>query len=544
MATLFQHPLSSRVGRRIAGVVVAAALVPLASLGSLLFLRARTQLESQEQRWRLHELTKTTALNGLERLAMLEQALRWLAATADDGAAAARLARLPVLDDVGRVVLETPGGPAHALRGAESGPAVTPAARETLIGGGALLLRGGTAREYWITVGAPSGVVVKALVSMPAAFGYGAVSTLPARTAVCLLDTRGEVVDCSDDDVGAVMAGAWQALPSHGEGALDVRGEPQIVRTWALPLEQGYGAGTWTVAMLTPRAEAHETLRLLGRDVLLLAAASLLVVLLTVLAAVRHHLRPLAQLEAAAHRVSAHEFEVHLELATGDEFETLADGFNEMVAAIRRHVRELEAFSVGAATALARTIDAKSPWTSGHSERVTTMALRIGRAMHLAADDLVILNRGGLLHDIGKLATPPEILDKPGRLTPEERRIIEEHPRNGVRILEPIPDFAPLLPIVLQHHETFDGRGYPDGVAGEAIHPLARVLAVADVYDALRSDRPYRSGMPLAEVVTFIQERSGTQFDPVVVEAFMQVAAQLERAETPSDHELSDAHVA
>jgi len=245
-------------------------------------------------------------------------------------------------------------------------------------------------------------------------------------------------------------------------------------------------------------------------------------VLLAVLGTVRKQLGPLAVLEDASARVRAKQYDVVPDVRSNDEFETLAHAFGSMVVAIREHINELEAFSVGAATALARTIDAKSPWTAGHSERVTQMALDLGQALQLSADDMAVLQRGGLLHDIGKLAISSAILDKPGKPTDEERAEIEKHPATGVRILEPIAAFAPILPIVGQHHERFDGTGYPARLAGTQIDRLARVLAIADVYDALRSDRPYRKGLPLAVVVDYISNGAGTQFDPDMVAAFVQ----------------------
>lgn len=191
----------------------------------------------------------------------------------------------------------------------------------------------------------------------------------------------------------------------------------------------------------------------------------------------------------------------------------------------------LEQLDVGTLTALARAIDAKSTWTSGHSERVTTLALQIGKAMGLSSAELRILHRGGLLHDIGKIGTPNPILDKPGSLDREELRIMREHVKTGVRILEPVPCFRELLPIVGQHHEWFDGSGYPLGLRGENISLLARILAVADCYDALASDRPYRKGLASGEVIKILQQRSGTQFDPKVMQVFLHRRATL--IETP-----------
>jgi putative nucleotidyltransferase with HDIG domain len=186
-------------------------------------------------------------------------------------------------------------------------------------------------------------------------------------------------------------------------------------------------------------------------------------------------------------------------------------------------VRNLDSLSWGTLVALARAIDAKSHWTAGHSERVTYLALHISDAMGLDPARRDILHRGGLLHDLGKIGIPATILDKAGRLEDEERHIMQQHTRLGVRILEPVPVFRPVLPIVLQHHEHFDGGGYPDGLQGEEIDPLARILTVADFYDALTSERPYRPARDPAEVITIIREEAGRQFDPDVVTVFLSV---------------------
>jgi len=186
-------------------------------------------------------------------------------------------------------------------------------------------------------------------------------------------------------------------------------------------------------------------------------------------------------------------------------------------------VKELDLLNWGTLTALARAVDAKSPWTAGHSERVTENALKIGKALGLSDSELEDLHRGGLLHDIGKIGIPASILDKPGKLTDEERRMIQEHPRKGARILEPIAAYAHVVPMVLQHHEWLNGEGYPDGLAGEDISLGARILAVVDVFDALISDRPYRKGMELGRTLEIIKQESGTQFDPNVVRAFLEI---------------------
>jgi HD-GYP domain-containing protein (c-di-GMP phosphodiesterase class II)/HAMP domain-containing protein len=183
-------------------------------------------------------------------------------------------------------------------------------------------------------------------------------------------------------------------------------------------------------------------------------------------------------------------------------------------------LNDLAELNVGTLTALARAVDANSHWTAGHSERVTALSLNVGRPMGLSKKELDVLNRAGLLHDLGKIGVPASILDKPGKLTDEEWVIIKEHPGKGALILEPIPAFREAVPLVAQHHERFDGSGYPLGLAGTNISLGARILAVADVYDALISDRPYRAGWSLPDVIQFINSKAGLDFDPEVVRAF------------------------
>ena len=188
-----------------------------------------------------------------------------------------------------------------------------------------------------------------------------------------------------------------------------------------------------------------------------------------------------------------------------------------------RLVVQLEQLQWGTLTALARAIDAKSPWTMGHSERVTTFAVKIATEMGLSARELDIIRRGGLLHDIGKIGIPVSILDKPGRLTDEEIKTMREHVNIGARILEPIPGLAESMPIVLQHHEWINGGGYPNGISGNQVTLHARIFAVADCFDALISDRPYRPGMTLTRAMEIILEGTGKQFDPSIVEVFQRL---------------------
>ena len=191
-------------------------------------------------------------------------------------------------------------------------------------------------------------------------------------------------------------------------------------------------------------------------------------------------------------------------------------------------IEELSQFNWGTLKALARAIDAKSPWTAGHSEQSTDFALKIGREMGLNSEDLEILHRGGLLHDIGKLGVPNRILEKRSKLSEQEHAVLRKHASLGARILEPISSYTEVMLIVREHHENYDGSGYPAGLAGEEISIYGRIFAVADRFEALISDRPYRKAVKFDKAVKVIQQGSGKEFDPQVVKAFLKVIGQKE----------------
>ena len=206
-------------------------------------------------------------------------------------------------------------------------------------------------------------------------------------------------------------------------------------------------------------------------------------------------------------------------------------------------VRKLNQLHWGALAALARAIDAKSPWTLGHSERVTELAIKLAEEMRLPAHEIEVIRRGGLVHDVGKIGVAAEILNKPGKLTPDELQQMRDHVNIGVRILQPIREFAESMSLVAQHHEWVNGQGYPNGLKGDEISLHARILAVADCFDALVSDRPYRPGMPLRTVIQMISDGAGTQFDPDIVNVFRRVMAQgngpMARKDTQPELQLS-----
>jgi putative nucleotidyltransferase with HDIG domain len=174
-------------------------------------------------------------------------------------------------------------------------------------------------------------------------------------------------------------------------------------------------------------------------------------------------------------------------------------------------------------TALAQAVELRDKYTGGHTQRVTTYALLLADRLGLSPQDRRLLQIGVPLHDIGKIGVDDAVLRKPGLLTVEEFESLRSHTIRGAEILTSIPDLEAVLPIVRSHHERWDGRGYPDGLAGDAIPLLSRVVAVADAFDAMTSDRPYRKSLPLFRAFAELGAQAGAQFDPRCAHAFMEL---------------------
>jgi HD-GYP domain-containing protein (c-di-GMP phosphodiesterase class II) len=174
---------------------------------------------------------------------------------------------------------------------------------------------------------------------------------------------------------------------------------------------------------------------------------------------------------------------------------------------------------------LAAAIEAKDRYTKGHSERVTAFSVAIAESLGLSGEEVHTVRLSALLHDVGKIGVPEAILNKQGKLTPEEYTAIQAHPHAGAQIIRNIPKISPVLEGVRHHHEKWNGKGYPDHLAGEAIPRIARIIAVADAYDAMSSHRAYRKGLPGTMIFEEIRKNAGIQFDPVCVEAFFRAIA-------------------
>jgi HD domain len=171
--------------------------------------------------------------------------------------------------------------------------------------------------------------------------------------------------------------------------------------------------------------------------------------------------------------------------------------------------------------AWARVMEYRDRETAGHSRRLVDLSVQLGQALGMREEELIQLRRGALLHDIGKLAIPDEILLKPAALNEDEKKIIQKHPVYAKEMLADIPYLQPAIEIAYSHHERWDGKGYPDGLKGEEIPVLARLFAVVDTWDALRSDREYRAAWPEDEIVAYMKQNAGINYDPHIVEVFL-----------------------
>jgi len=209
---------------------------------------------------------------------------------------------------------------------------------------------------------------------------------------------------------------------------------------------------------------------------------------------------------------------------TEEEIEVLSIFASQVAIAIQesKHYENLHMNYFNTIRALVLAIEAKDPYMRGHTERVTGYAIAVARVLKMPPPELEILRYAGEVHDVGKISIPDSILGKPGRLTPAERAIIELHPVKGEELLEPLEFLKPVRPIVRHHHERYDGRGYPDRLKKKEIPLLSRILACADAFDAMTSDRPYRiRKLTLEEALDEIRSNSGTQFDPCIARIFI-----------------------
>ena len=242
---------------------------------------------------------------------------------------------------------------------------------------------------------------------------------------------------------------------------------------------------------------------------------------------------PLLKLVAAAQKIAAGDLSGRVETKSIAEIDTLGKTFNLMSGKLEEHIAKLakaaqenrELF-VGTVKALAAAIDGKDRYTRGHSERVSRLSVAIGQTFEIGEEELETLRISALLHDVGKIAVDDAILKKPSALTNEEFEIMKTHPQAGYKIMSQIPAMKDFLPGMYMHHEMVNGGGYPQGLKGAEIPMQAKIISVADTFDAMTIDRPYQKGMPLDAALDRIRSFVGTRYDGKVVEALIEACAK------------------
>ena len=303
----------------------------------------------------------------------------------------------------------------------------------------------------------------------------------------------------------------------------------------------------WAVVVQKPREDAYRGIYEMQRTGRLLAWLAVFVsVGLSILSA-RRITSPLQVLAQSSRAIARGDFSQRVHLKTRTEIGELATTFNTMseeleqfVEDLRRAADENKALFMGSIQMLAGAVDEKDPYTRGHSDRVTKYSLMIAKEMGLDPGFLEILRVSAQLHDVGKIGIEDRILKKPGALTPEEFEIMKTHTTKGANILRPVPQLVEMLPGIELHHEALDGRGYPYGLKGDEIPLLARVIAVADTFDALTTNRPYQKAHDSEEALRIIQSVSGKRLDPLAVAALLAVYKRGEiRIQKPPTHTIT-----
>jgi HD-GYP domain len=288
------------------------------------------------------------------------------------------------------------------------------------------------------------------------------------------------------------------------------------------------GQPDWGVLVERDRDLAFATVDLMVRDTVIWSAVALAGALLLGIVFARRLSAPIARLAESTHAISEGEYGATVPVAGTAEIADLSESFNRMSGSIRtafdqiqRAARENRELFLASIRALAEAIDAKDPYTRGHSERVAAYAASIASEMALPAAEVEQIRLSALLHDVGKIGVDDRIIRKPTALTEEEFRIMKTHPIKGAAIMSAIPQLADVIPGMKYHHEKWSGGGYPEGLKGEEIPLQARIVTVADTFDAMTTTRPYQQAMETRYVVERIKHFAGARYDPIVVEAFV-----------------------
>ena len=300
------------------------------------------------------------------------------------------------------------------------------------------------------------------------------------------------------------------------DGVATLDGEEQAYRRLV-----AVGENTTFYALGSIDAQSRSAMRAAEFSLAIVGVAALVLALGASFWLARLLADPIGKLSSSlAAMARSHDVKTRLPLTGSSlEIDALTATFNELMASVAAAEADTEAAYTGAIRALATALDARDAYTAGHSERVSVLSVAMGRHLALPPDAVEVVRLGALLHDIGKIGVPDNVLMKPGKLTDAEFQTIKQHPVLGARILRSVPFLAPHIPIVELHHERPDGRGYPQGLRGDDIPLAARIVHVADAYDAMTTARAYRGARPSSEALQELWRCAGTEFHADIVDA-------------------------
>jgi len=243
--------------------------------------------------------------------------------------------------------------------------------------------------------------------------------------------------------------------------------------------------------------------------------------------------QPVQELATGAHRIASGDFSQRITVTSRTELGELGDSFNLMTDQLESYIKDLQQSAaenrelfLGTVKGLAAAIDGKDPYTRGHSERVSRMSVAIAQRLGLPDDECEKIRISALLHDVGKIAIDDNILKKPAALTDDEYEIMKQHPQKGYKIMAQIKAMKEFLPGMYMHHEMVNGQGYPQGLKGDEIPLMGKIVAVADTFDAMTTDRPYQLAMKFEDAIEKIQGFVGSRYDAVVVAAFVEACRE------------------
>ncbi len=286
-------------------------------------------------------------------------------------------------------------------------------------------------------------------------------------------------------------------------------------------------AYNWLLFAKVNRAKYYASIVQMKKQSTLWVVLSILAALLIGLVFARFITKPLSTLAEVSRKLARGELSQRADVRSKSEIGELARAFNAMADEIQRYIGKVEASAeetkqlfMDSIRAIANALDAKDPYTRGHSERVSAYSMVIGKTYGLDARMMRIIEISSLLHDVGKIGIADRILRKPGTLTPNEFAIMKTHPPKGAQILGSIPQMREIIPGIQYHHERWSGGGYPDGLMGKQIPLIARIIGVADAYDAMTTDRPYQKAMTPLQAANRINELKTIVYQPAIVEAF------------------------